>query len=69
MVLFRWKEKISLKGGVYVRNLESKELYIEARMDVLLLNSKDVITTSGDLLNPDGSEDGGNMGSWTPIEW
>lgn len=52
-----------------MRNSESKELYIEARMDVLLLNSKDVITTSGDLLNPDGSEDGGNMGSWTPIEW
>ena len=52
-----------------MRNSESKELYIGVRIDVLLFNSNDVITTSGDLLDPEGSENGGNMGSWTPIEW
>lgn len=52
-----------------MRNSESKELYTEARIDVLLFNSEDVITTSGNLLDPEGSDNGGNMGSWTPIEW
>ena len=52
-----------------MKNTESKELYNEARIDILLLNSEDILTTSGDLLDPTGSENGGNMGSWTPPEW
>ena len=52
-----------------MKNTELKELYVEAQIDVLLFNSNDVIATSGNLLDPEGSDNGGNMGSWTPIEW
>ena len=58
-----------MKGGVYVKNTEFKELYMEAQIDVLLFNSEDVIATSGGSLSPDGSGNDGNMGNWTPPEW
>lgn len=63
------KPNLSVKGGVYVKNAGSKELYREARIDVLLFNAEDVIVTSDGLLDPDGSESSGNMGTWTPPEW
>ena len=63
------KINLSSKGGVYVKNTEYKELYAEARVEVLLFKSEDVIATSDGSLNPDGTGDGGNVGSWTPLEW
>lgn len=52
-----------------MKNTELKELYTEARIDVLLFNSEDVISTSGGSLDSDGSGSDGNMGTWTPPEW
>ena len=52
-----------------MKNTEFKELYTEARTEILLFNSEDVIATSGGSLSPDDSGNNGNMGSWTPPEW
>ena len=54
---------------MYVKNTELKELYREAKIDVILFNSEDVIVTSAGLLDPGSSNDKENTGSWTPPEW
>lgn len=53
---------------MYVNATYEKTEYTEAKLEVLLFRSGDVIATSG-TLDPDGTGDDGNMGSWTPPEW
>ena len=44
-----------------------KESYSAATVEILLIRTQDVITTSP--LDPDGSGESGNLGEWTPLEW
>jgi hypothetical protein len=53
---------------MYVKATCEKTEYTVAKLEVLLFRSGDVIATSA-TLDPDGTGNDGNMGSWTPPEW